>query len=76
MKPLRECTVPGNPVKGRGPVYRRQRITTDPAVCHGRERIKGTRIMVSVILDNPTAGVEKPEILKSLFQHLFQFQPH
>ncbi len=44
---------------------RRDRITTDSAVCHGRACIKGTRIMVSVILDNLAAGVEKPEILRS-----------
>lgn len=43
----------------------RERITTDPAVCHGKACIRGTRIMVSVILDNLAAGVEKSEILKS-----------
>ena len=40
-------------------------ITADPAVCHGRACIKGTRIMVSVILDNLAAGVCCEEILKS-----------
>lgn len=43
----------------------RERISTDPAVCHGRACIKGTRIMVSVILDNLAAGIEKREILES-----------
>ncbi|MBS0262127.1 MAG: DUF433 domain-containing protein [Planctomycetes bacterium] len=33
----------------------RDRITTDPAVCHGRPCIKGTRVMVSVVLDNLAA---------------------
>lgn len=34
----------------------RERITVDPNVCHGKACIKGTRIMVSVILDNLAAG--------------------
>ncbi len=40
-------------------------ITTDPAVCHGRACIKGTRILVSVVLDNLAAGVSCEEVLKS-----------
>lgn len=32
-------------------------ITADPEVCHGKPCIKGTRIMVSVVLDNLVAGV-------------------
>ena len=35
----------------------RERITVDPKVCHGQACIKGTRIMVSVVLDNVAAGV-------------------
>lgn len=27
-----------------------ERIEIDPEICHGRPRIKGTRIMVSVII--------------------------
>lgn len=34
----------------------RNRISTDPAICHGKACIKGTRIMVSVVLDNLAAG--------------------
>lgn len=34
----------------------RDRISVDPAVCHGKACIKGTRIMVSVILDNLAVG--------------------
>lgn len=30
----------------------RERITVDPAVCHGHACIKGTRVMVAVVLDN------------------------
>jgi uncharacterized protein (DUF433 family) len=40
-------------------------ITVDPAVCHGQACIKGTRIMVAVILDNLAAGIETDELLKS-----------
>ena len=42
-----------------------KRISADPQVCHGKACIKGTRIMVSVILDNLAAGVSPEEILKS-----------
>ncbi|HPZ06711.1 MAG TPA: DUF433 domain-containing protein [Candidatus Eremiobacteraeota bacterium] len=41
------------------------RISTDPSICHGKACIKGTRIMVSVILDNLAACVTHDEILKS-----------
>jgi len=27
------------------------RIETDPEICHGKPRIKGTRIMISIILE-------------------------
>ena len=43
----------------------RERITVDPAVCHGQACIKGTRIMVAVVLDNVAAGVSTDEILRS-----------
>ena len=43
----------------------RKRITVDPLVCHGKACIKGTRIMVSIILDNLAEGVGEAEILKS-----------
>ena len=42
----------------------RTRITTDPAVCHGKACIKGTRIMASVVLDNLAAGQCPEEILQ------------
>ena len=41
------------------------RITSDPQICHGKACIKGTRIMVSVILDNLAAGISNREILKN-----------
>lgn len=43
----------------------RQRIIADPMICHGMACIRGTRIMVSVILDNLAEGVSETEILKS-----------
>lgn len=43
----------------------RERIAVDPLVCHGRPCIRGTRIMVSVVLDNLAAGVPSEEILAS-----------
>ena len=33
-----------------------ERINVDPDICHGRPCIRGTRVMVSVILDNLAAG--------------------
>lgn len=41
------------------------RITTDPMVCHGEPCIRGTRIPVSVVLDNLAAGVTAEEIIRS-----------
>ncbi len=40
-------------------------ITFDPLICHGKACIKGTRIMVSVVLDNLAAGVTIDEMLAS-----------
>ncbi|HEY2252432.1 MAG TPA: DUF433 domain-containing protein [Planctomycetaceae bacterium] len=34
----------------------RSKISADPAICHGKVCIKGTRVMVSVILDNLAEG--------------------
>lgn len=43
----------------------RERITVDPAVCHGQACIKGTRILVAVVLDNLATGMPADEILRS-----------
>lgn len=40
------------------------RITSDPEVCHGKACIRGTRIMVSVILDDLAVGLSEQEILR------------
>lgn len=42
----------------------RTRISADPAVCHGRACIKGTRIMVSVVLDNLADGKSADEVIR------------
>jgi len=40
-------------------------ITVDPNVCHGQACVTGTRILVSVVLDNLAAAVPSDEILRS-----------
>jgi uncharacterized protein (DUF433 family) len=42
-----------------------QRISINPLVCHGKACIRGTRVMVSVILDNLAASVPHEELLQS-----------
>lgn len=43
----------------------RTRITADPLVCHGKACILGTRIPVTVVLDNLASGLSREEILAS-----------
>jgi uncharacterized protein (DUF433 family) len=43
----------------------REHIAVDPMVCHGQACIRGTRIPVSVVLDNLAAGVGAAELLRS-----------
>lgn len=40
-------------------------IAVDPEICHGKACIKGTRIMVSVVLDNLAAGLSPDEVIHS-----------
>jgi uncharacterized protein (DUF433 family) len=42
-----------------------ERISVDPNVCHGKACIRGTRVMVSVVLDNLAAGLSADEIVRS-----------
>lgn len=42
-----------------------QRISVDPRVCFGKPCIRGTRIWVSLIVDNLAAGVSEDEILQA-----------
>jgi uncharacterized protein (DUF433 family) len=44
------------------PMDWRERIVTDPAICHGKACVRGTRVMVSVILDNLAAGETSEQI--------------
>ena len=41
------------------------RISVDPNVCHGKACIKGTRVMVSVILDGLAAGESSGGIVQA-----------
>jgi len=40
-------------------------VTVDPSICHGKACIRGTRVLVSAILDNIAAGETKEAILES-----------
>ena len=39
-------------------------ISVDPSVCHGQPCIKGTRVMVTVVLDALAAGFDSVEIVR------------
>ena len=41
-----------------------ERISINPKVCHGKPWVKGTRIMISVILDNLAEGMTFEEVIK------------
>ena len=40
-------------------------ITVDPNVCHGKACFRGTRILVSAVLDNIAAGETHETVLQS-----------
>ena len=42
----------------------RARISIDPKVCHGKPCIRGSRIMVSVILDNLAEGRTPEQLVR------------
>jgi len=42
-----------------------EHVTVDPNICHGKACIRGTRVLVSAILDNFAAGESKESILES-----------
>lgn len=42
-----------------------EHISVDPNVCHGKACIVGTRVMVTVILDNLATGLTAEEIAES-----------
>ena len=43
----------------------REHISVDPAVCHGQACIAGTRVMVTVVLDNLAAGLTAEEVAEA-----------
>ena len=43
----------------------RAHIHTDPDICHGKACFTGTRVMVSIVLDNLAAGQSPERILGS-----------
>ncbi|WP_420454205.1 DUF433 domain-containing protein [Rubrivirga sp.] len=43
----------------------REHITVDPHVCHGKACVRGTRVLVSVVLDNLAAGLSAEEVTQS-----------
>jgi uncharacterized protein (DUF433 family) len=46
------------------PMAWQDRISVDPNICHGKACIRGTRVMVSVVLDNLAAGETSEEIMR------------
>jgi uncharacterized protein (DUF433 family) len=42
----------------------RERIAVDPNICHGKACIRGTRVMVSVVLDNLAAGEAREAVAR------------
>ena len=41
----------------------RKRIVRDPAICHGQATVRGTRIMVSIVLDCLASGMSETDII-------------
>lgn len=40
-----------------------ERINASPEICHGKPCIRGTRVLVSVVLDNLAEGMSPTEIV-------------
>jgi uncharacterized protein (DUF433 family) len=47
-----------------------ERISVDPHVCHGQPCIKGTRIMVYLVLELLEAGLTPERIIKEYYQQI------
>jgi uncharacterized protein (DUF433 family) len=47
----------------------RERINVNPEICHGKACIKGTRVMVSIVLDNLAAGEPIEENMRGYGLH-------
>ena len=42
-----------------------EHVSVDPNICHGKACIRGTRVLVSVVLDNLAAGFGATDIIRS-----------
>ena len=49
-----------------------ERISVDPKVCHGKPCIKGTRIMVYLILELLESGLSPDQIIKEYYPRLIR----
>lgn len=47
-----------------------ERISVDPEVCHGQPCIRGTRIMVYLILELLEAGISPDQIMRDYYPQL------
>jgi uncharacterized protein (DUF433 family) len=47
-----------------------ERISVDPYVCHGQPCIKGTRIMVYLVLELLEAGLDPDKIIQEYYPQL------
>lgn len=47
-----------------------ERISVDPEVCHGQPCIRGTRIMVYLILELLEAGISPEQIMRDYYPQL------
>ena len=47
-----------------------ERISVDPHVCHGQPCIKGTRLMVYLVLELLEAGLEQDKIIRDYYPQL------
>jgi uncharacterized protein (DUF433 family) len=47
-----------------------ERISVDPQVCHGQPCIRGTRIMVYLVLELLEAGLEPDKIIQEYYPRL------
>lgn len=47
-----------------------ERISVDPQVCHGQPCIKGTRIMVYLVLELLEAGLDPDKIIQEYYPQL------
>ena len=58
-------TTEGNVKPEVKPLDWRNYLSSDPMVCHGKACITGTRVMVTVILDNLADGASVEDIIRS-----------